>query len=244
MQHTREVTFLLVVVGLLLAGSSARAARPTESIVLRYAAPEGCPDREAVLRAIDTLLDDAPTLDRTLEVSAEVSATDDDAYALELAWKDEDGAVHREIEAESCQAAADAAAWLIAQALKRPETTTPNPLRYEVVLQGASEFGALPGVAWGATLRLGLSWAALHVDLSASYFPAKTTERAGVALELRAGFVAIRKEGGLFPGETLARETPLDRRMCSSMRRSLMARMSCGRPGEPPASVVTRPPLR
>jgi adenine phosphoribosyltransferase len=35
---------------------------------------------------------------------------------------------------------------------------------------------------------------------------------AGVALELRAGFVAIRKEGGLFPGEILTRETLLDYR--------------------------------
>lgn len=191
MQHARELRTTLLVLGLALVSSTAHAARPTDSIQLRYAAPQGCPDREAVLRAIDALLEDAAAVDRTLQVTAEVSAADDGGYALELAWKDDASEGRREIEAESCQAAAEAAAWLVAQALKRPETSTPTPLRYDVILQGASEFGALPGVAWGATLRFGLSWAALHADLSGSYFPAKTAERDGTTIELDLAEIAL-----------------------------------------------------
>lgn len=43
--------------------------------------------------------------------------------------------------------------------------------------------------------------------------------RAGVALELRAGFVAIRKEGGLFPGEMLTAATRPDYRGNSTVLR-------------------------
>jgi hypothetical protein len=188
---THAVTLLALLWLAFVNSSTARAARPTEIIQLSYAAPPGCPSREAVLRAIDDLVDDAPALDRSLQVAAEIDTDDDGAYALELSWKDEAGAGRREIEAESCQAAADAAAWLIAQALKRPEQAAPNRLRYEFVLHAASEFGALPGVGWGATLRLGLSWAALHADLSGSYFPAKTAEGAGANLQIDLAELAL-----------------------------------------------------
>ena len=42
---------------------------------------------------------------------------------------------------------------------------------------------------------------------------------AAVALELRAGFVAIRKESGLFPGEKLSRMTPPDYRRKQTLLR-------------------------
>jgi hypothetical protein len=184
------VRILLGVTLLAIVSNTARAARWTDSIQLRYSAPAGCPTREAVLHAIDILLEDAP-LDRTLRVAAEVSATANGGYALSLTWEDNQGAGRREIEAESCHAAADAAAWLIAQALKRPEQADPTPLRYEFALHAETAFGVLPGVAWGATLRLGISWAALHADLSVSYFPAKNAERDGANIELDLAELAL-----------------------------------------------------
>jgi adenine phosphoribosyltransferase len=42
---------------------------------------------------------------------------------------------------------------------------------------------------------------------------------AAVALDLRAGFVAIRKEGGIFPGKKLTRDTPPDYRQQSTRLR-------------------------
>jgi hypothetical protein len=161
---------------------------------LRYGAPPECPDRNYVLRAIDTLVEPDANLDRTLVVEARVETLSNGEYALHLSWKSDKGKGQRSIDAESCQAATDAAAWLIAIAIKRADEVDPPPskhaeqspdtLRYELGIHAASAFGLLPGVGWGADLRAGVAWSALHASLSFGYFPAKEIRRGGATVEM------------------------------------------------------------
>ncbi|HKU45080.1 MAG TPA: hypothetical protein VJR89_43270 [Polyangiales bacterium] len=166
----------------LLCATQARAA---ERVELSYTAPRDCPNRESVLRTIDGLLEDSPAVDRTLQVAAEIRENEDASFALVLTWRDAQGQGRRDIEAESCQAAADAAAWLIAQAVKRPaEPSESSPVHFDVGLQGSVDFGALPGAGLGAALRFGVTWSVLHADLSLTYFPAKNAEHAGASADI------------------------------------------------------------
>jgi hypothetical protein len=179
--------------------SSAAAEKPSDSLQLRYTAPSGCPDRDYVLRTIDSLVDVNANLDPTLDVAARVDPSSNAEYSLNLRWTSDSGSGQRSIEAESCEAAADAAAWLIAIAIKRPEEVEPvekrrtasSALGYELGVGAASGFGVLPGVAWGANLHAGIAWAALHADLSFGLFPAKRAERAGATVDLSLAEVAL-----------------------------------------------------
>lgn len=191
MQCARIVSIAFA--GLWLAGPSiARAQdRGVDTIQLRYLAPDGCPDQAYVLEGIEEIVDEGTALDPTLDVVARIDAGDQGEYRLNLRWTSETGGGQRSIEAESCQAAADAAAWLISLTIKQENLTKPEPdhspeppaLRYELGANAQTAFGVLPGIAWGATLRAGLAWKAVHADLSFAYFPAKSVTRAGAAVD-------------------------------------------------------------
>jgi len=189
-----------VCVGLWISSaSSAATEKASESIQLRYTAPTGCPERDYVLRAIDSLVDANANLDHTLDVTARIDAPTEAEYSLNLRWQSDRGTGQRNIQAESCQAAADAAAWLIAIAIKVPDEveatqkreTSSQVLRYELGVNAASAFGVLPGVAWGANLRAGIAWSALHADLSFGFFPAKQVARASATVDLSLAEVSL-----------------------------------------------------
>jgi hypothetical protein len=172
--------------------SRARAAEPSASIQLRYSAPADCPDRATVLRAIDNLLQSNENFDRTLKVVAIVEPRDVGEYALKLQWTSDDGAGERNIDAESCEAAADAAAWLIASAIKRAALPQPAEqsahaepvsLRYELAVHATGAFGILPGTALGGNLSAGLAWSSFHASLSFGYFPAKEVKRGNATVD-------------------------------------------------------------
>jgi hypothetical protein len=170
----------------------AAAQRPSETVQLRYTAPENCPDREAVLRAIDGLVDPNARLDSTLDVDARIDSQDDGEYALNLRWHSDGGSGQRSIEAESCQAAAEAAAWLIALAIKEPEAEqsepkpgeTPNELHFDLGFDLSAAVGLLPGVGLGAHARAGIDWSALHAGLAFGLFPSKRAQEAGASIDL------------------------------------------------------------
>jgi hypothetical protein len=183
-----------------LPAASAAAEKPSASIQLRYTAPPDCPDRDYVLRAIDSLVDASGNLDHTLDVTARVELASDGEYALNLRWHSDSGTGQRSIEAESCQAAADAASWLIALAINRPAPATgtekrdpsSHVLHYELGVNAASAFGVLPGVAWGGNLQAGIAWSALHADLAFGFFPGKEITRNGATVNLRLAEVSLR----------------------------------------------------
>jgi hypothetical protein len=168
------------------------AQTPSETIQLRYTAPADCPNREAVLRAIDGLIDPDARLDSTLDVDARIDSQDDREYSLNLRWRSDSGAGQRSIDAESCQAAADAAAWLIALALKKPESEQSEPkpreprddLRFDLGFDVSAAFGLLPGVGLGAHARAGIGWSALQAGLAFGLFPSKRAQEAGASIDL------------------------------------------------------------
>jgi hypothetical protein len=192
MQCARIVSIASAGLWLICASHAFAQERTKDTIQLRYTAPDGCPDRDYVLRAIAELAGEDAKIDPTLDVTARVAAADGREYQLNLRWRSDSGSGQRVMEAETCQAAADAAAWLITLAMKRedqtkperPEVASADALRYELGANAAAAFGVLPGVAWGASLRGGIAWRALHADVSFSYFPAKSVERAGAAIDL------------------------------------------------------------
>jgi hypothetical protein len=173
--------------------SPARALTAAESVQLRYTAPANCPDRESLLRAIDGFVDPDARLDSTLDVDARIDARDDGEYSLNLRWTSDSGAGQRNMDAESCQAAADAAAWLIALAIKRPDVekheaqpseTGGRKLHYEFGFDVTSAFGVLPGIGWAGHLRGGIGWHALQAGIVAGYFPAKSVGHAGASIDV------------------------------------------------------------
>jgi hypothetical protein len=168
------------------------AQKPSETIQLRYIAPADCPDREAVLRAIDGLVDRNARLDSTLDVDARINSQDNGEYSLNLRWRSDSGAGQRSIDAESCQAAADAAAWLLALALKKPDAEHPeaktsesaDALRFDLGFDLTGAAGLLPGVGLGAHARAGIDWSALHAGLAFGLFPSKRAVQRGAAIDL------------------------------------------------------------
>ncbi len=112
----------------MLAGSLALllglAAPPaTETISLTYEAPETCPERHEVQRAIDARLGGAPT--RPLAVAVSITRADERRWRLSLGIRDEGQGSDRVIEASTCWELVDAAAWLIALAVN-PEVAPPD----------------------------------------------------------------------------------------------------------------------
>jgi hypothetical protein len=168
------------------------AQTPSETVQLRYTAPADCPDREAVLRAIDALVDPNARLDSTLDVDARIDSQGGGEYALNLRWRSDSGAGQRSIEAESCRAATEAAAWLIALAIKKSEdeqsepkpSESPHELSFDLGLDLAADAGLLPGIGLGAHARLGIDWSALHAGLAFGLFPSTRAEESGASIDL------------------------------------------------------------
>jgi hypothetical protein len=98
-----------------LAASSPARAAGGDRVVLRWSAPEGCPDASRVTREIDRLLgEESPRPAVPLDVSATVTAGADGDFKVRLETHGEGGVRVREIRGESCNAVADATALSIA----------------------------------------------------------------------------------------------------------------------------------
>ncbi|MCA9692421.1 MAG: hypothetical protein KC636_22670 [Myxococcales bacterium] len=137
-------------VGLLAALSGAPSiARAAADPALSWEAPPGCPDASQVRAALERLLAETPPeRRRDLELSAQavVVKRPEGPWSLRLAISTRDGESARELDAESCDALAEATALLVAMTVdptagsKRPE---------EQVQKDTSEEEPAPGV--GAT---------------------------------------------------------------------------------------------
>jgi hypothetical protein len=183
---------------LVASGNAALPARANDGIQLRFRTPEGCPDREYLISAIDRFLPSDKRSDGTAEVDVEIAARVDGEYSLRIEWASAGVRGDRQLYAESCRAATDTAAWLIAVALKRPEAATqasepdPDGLRFEPGMGAIADFSVLPGPGWAATARLGIATGGFHIDLSGSYFPAKNTQSGPIRAELELFEVGVR----------------------------------------------------
>lgn len=92
-----------------------RAEESAEPITLRWTAPEGCPEGEAVRARVDRLLGGKPApTDRPLSADAQIQALQGDRMRLTLTLLRGGGQTVRSMEAASCASLADAAALVIA----------------------------------------------------------------------------------------------------------------------------------
>jgi hypothetical protein len=160
----------------LLSTSGVRAADPL-ALELSFSAPEGCPQREAVLRSIQAQLPSDFRSATRLRARAEVVQHGPQDFELVLEYSEDSGAHDaRRVQSESCEAAADAAALLLSLALvpshppppKSPPTAAaqPAPAHNEVGVVGQLDTALMPKLAFGAGLQLGLSFGAWRVNLS------------------------------------------------------------------------------
>jgi RNA polymerase sigma-70 factor (ECF subfamily) len=111
-------------------------------------------------------------------VRVDVAITRRDRGRLELRvrWTGGDNSGQRQLEAESCRAALDTAAWLIALAVKSsdPKLTAAEParapsLRYELGAGALLDSASLPKAGLGSAARAGLAAGAWRVMLSGAY---------------------------------------------------------------------------
>jgi hypothetical protein len=103
-----------ILAGCLAAGAFAAQAfaQPAKGLELRWSAPPGCPAEAEVLRAVDQLLGSAAV---PLAAEARVERRED-GFHLSLSWRTATAAATRELEGESCQQLAQAAALMVALA--------------------------------------------------------------------------------------------------------------------------------
>jgi hypothetical protein len=177
----------------LLDTSRVQAADPL-ALELSFSAPEGCPQREAVLRSVQAQLPSDFRSATRLRARAEVLAHGPQDFELVLEYSDASGAHDaRRVQSETCEAAADAAALLLALALvpshpppASPPTAAAQPAtaHNEVGVVGQLDTALMPKLAFGAGLQLGLSFGAWRVNLSVLQWVMSEVEHGPVRVQL------------------------------------------------------------
>lgn len=123
-----------------LAGPAAAQSAGAGPIALRWAAPEGCPDRDAVAARVEHLLGGPPgAADRRLDAAGTVEVIPR-GYRLELVVSSEGAESTRVLQGVSCESVADAGALVIALAFD-PEAVTAQEIKR------AEAEGGPPGAA-------------------------------------------------------------------------------------------------
>lgn len=224
-RHARALVCLA-----LLAPALGRAQLPPQ-VTLEVSAPSSCPRTHAleadVARLVGaTELADAAATEATLAFTHE----GDDAHALALTIVTRGERYVRAMRLRSCEEAREAAALLIASALRPdlalaiaddPALPTPPVARsdrdarvgWSLALGGLLDLRSLPGATFGPTLGVGLSRRALRARADAHYLIARRSEDPSSALEaaidLFAGALGVAwllKLGALRVGPALSLE--------------------------------------
>lgn len=149
-----------------------------EHVQLRLDAPAECPQAEAVLQAIDKQLGPDFQTDTRLDAHARVREVPG-GYELQIDYQSDTGARdERRARAESCSAAAQAAALFLSLALapeapdepepSQPSAASPRPVLSELSIIGQLDTALLEPNAWGAGLQVGVQYSGLRVTLAAA----------------------------------------------------------------------------
>lgn len=189
--------------------------RPLE---LEWEAPDGCPDRETVERAIETQLGlSLASLPGQVRAKGRIRAVAAGGYELELSIAGT--AEVRRLAAPQCGTLGAAAAFSLAlildPSLERPDPRPAGPpmdasppesasgdpktrrIRGLVRVDGGFEYGILPGLGGAAGMALGLEWGPLRFELDGHYGTPRSTElvdtQAGARFQ--SGTVAVRACG-------------------------------------------------
>jgi hypothetical protein len=190
---TRTITWLTFGCAALLFARGVRAAEPL-ALDLDFSAPAGCPQREAVLTSIRAQLPPDFRSATRLRAQAQVIAHGPQDFELVLEYADGSGAHDaRRVRSETCEAAADAAALLLALALvpshpapptSPPTAAEPSSTHNEVGVVGQLDSALLPKMAFGAGLQLGLSFGAWRVNLSVLQWARSEAQHGDIRVEL------------------------------------------------------------
>lgn len=170
-------------------GSIRRAgAEPSGVFALDWSAPGGCPSQQQVQAEIARLLGGDVVLHDGSDLEAKVTVSRGALWSADLTTEQAGRTGRRNIEAPSCQAAADGIALIIAlsidpdavaasaqapRAEKPPIPQAPGSSKRPLQILGGvyaqGRVGALPGTDVGVGLGLGLAGAAWHTELRWTY---------------------------------------------------------------------------
>jgi hypothetical protein len=209
--HPRTASAYLVSAILVLLGFAERVhARASDHVTLHYRSSGECPDViSSTLGAIDRQLGQSFQTTTQLVAEVDLIAHDADDFELVIDYSTStDTSDHRVIHAESCSAAADAVALLVALALV-PSQTPPEASKVEVAarppsaaiapLGSRNELGALVALdtavmqrlAAGAGLELGINFGAWRVNLAAVQWIRQRVSRGSVQADIEYLSVAL-----------------------------------------------------
>ena len=186
--------FVGVTIGLLVAGGARVALAEERSFAVSWQAPAECPDANALERYVAQVVGDAASGPVTVRAAGTVTRNADGRYAASIAL--DTGAARpsaRALDAGDCEALAQAAALLIALAIReqaaptaarppepapvKPEPPEPQPepppqaraLRF----LGASavfDLGSTPNLTAGVSVGGGVRWAWLRLEPAVAYY--------------------------------------------------------------------------
>jgi hypothetical protein len=185
---------VLALLGLVLVAQAGEAAAPpppppAPPVELRWDAPAGCPDADAVRAAIARGVPAAPPAGlASLQADVAVTAQDADHWRASLQLRGLDWTATRSLKGPTCEAVADAAGLVIVMALATelgerpvvvaaPAPPPPPPPRTSTPalgFAGATDSGTLPGATAGGALSLGWRWDRARLDLRAALFASQS----------------------------------------------------------------------
>jgi hypothetical protein len=202
---------IAVLLGTVMLALCCRArAQPAQHVRLEWKVPAGCPTRDAVLMAINRQLGNSFQTDTELRASAEIKEVGPEAFTLAIDYAlAGQPAERREVPAESCRAAADAAALLIAVALSPQEAAPATPpaaaapkaggeaneramqVRFEIAALGTLDTAIMPHVGAGAAVRLALGLDGFVLDLTPRVWASQRAEHAPASANVKAWAVEL-----------------------------------------------------
>jgi hypothetical protein len=174
------------------------APAPRLPIELRWDAPAGCPDLDAVRAGIARGVPSTPTSTEPLYAGVAVSVDDVAHWRAALELRGVDWTATRALKGPSCAAVADAAELVIGMALTSalearevvvaspppPAAARPTPSSPTLALAFVGDAGALPSAAPGGALSFGWHRARVFLDVRGSLFAS------------RAGTLAVEPDAG------------------------------------------------
>lgn len=141
------------------------------SVSLEWSAPDGCPAKADVLKAVSAL-DSHPAATRPLFAEGTVRELPTGRFELRLQTRRANTIGVRTVELDACSQATDVAAVILSLALEEdraaaptPEAPNPRVLEWLARARGTASVGLLPGLSAGVGVSAGIAYRRLRVEL-------------------------------------------------------------------------------
>ena len=205
-------------VGLVVAGTVRQAQADARSFTVSWQAPIECPDVKTIERYVAQVVGDAASGSLAVRAAGSVSRNADGRYAANVEL--DTGAVRpslRTLEGGDCEAVSQAAALLIALAIReqaapeppppppsapppplpkpRPEPSPHSAVRRFLGAGVVFDVGSTPDITAGMSVGGGVSWAWLRVEPTVSYYASRSDsvpQRSAVGADFTLATVGLR----------------------------------------------------